>query len=311
MPPKILTYNATLSGRENLTDSLGVFHVAPDAGIPEGSWFVPGQYMTIGLNTEDPAKGSVQRPMSIASAPQRRDAVEFYIRYVDNPTSDAPLTHPLWKTAEGDRLFLREKPKGHFTLEHTVGNDDPRLKIFVAAGTGLAPFLSIVRDHHNRNPSARLDRFVMLHGASYPADLGYMDEQRELAERHGLVYLPTVSRPGEARDWNGCTGRVEDFFLEERLEGIERAAGLGPGELSPNNAVVFVCGLQGTIGMSIIRLAERGFVPGDRRLRRVLEIPDDVPASLYYEQYDTEPVIDLDDEELVSGLRRKLATGLP
>lgn len=302
---KTLAYNATLVGREDLTPTLSIFRVEPDEDLPgTGPWFVPGQYMVIGLNNEEqPELAGVLRPMSIASAPEDRDVVEFYIRYVNHPTSDNPLTHLLWKAKAGDRMFMRPKPAGKFTLLDTVGSDDPRLLVFVSAGTGLAPFVSIVRSFHNREPEASLSRFAVLHGVSYPDDLGYREELTALQESHGLRYVPTVSRPGEASDWSGATGRVETLFAPDQLPELEARLGLDSGDLRPQGAAVFVCGLQGTIGKTIEHLAGRGFVPDHKRIRTALGIDDEAADSLFFEQYDTEPVIDLNDADLLERLR--------
>ncbi|MEE8141935.1 MAG: hypothetical protein V3T77_02430 [Planctomycetota bacterium] len=307
-----LEYNAILAKREDLTPSLAIFRVQPDSGVPAGgNWFVPGQYIAIGLNSDEkPATGSVQRPMSIASAPEDPDFVDFYIRYVNHPTSENPLTHLLWKNPAGTRLFMRMNPKGRFTLAATVGEGDSRLKVFVSAGTGLAPFRSMVRSYHNQHPQARLDGFAILHGASYPQDLGYRDELQALAESHGLCYLSTISRPNEAPEWQGGTGRVEDLFLPEQMEATERALGLGAGGLCAQNAVVYVCGLQGTIGKTFERLVSRGFVPHENRIRRSLGISKEVPSTLFWEQYDTEPVIDLKDEAVVAKVKGDLNAAL-
>jgi ferredoxin/flavodoxin---NADP+ reductase len=301
---KPLTYNATLRERIDLTDSLAIFKVAPDEPIAgEDAWFVPGQYVVLGMNHAE--RGSVRRAMSLASAPEQRDLLEFYIRYVSKPESDNPLTHLMWPIVAGDRLFATTKATGRFTVEHTVGADDPRLKVFVAAGTGLAPFVSIIRSRRLRDSSATLEDLVVLHGASYPEDLGYRDELDD-AKKAGLRYHTTVSRPHERPDWKGDAGRVEDYFRPDRLEETERRLGLAPGELRPERAIIYICGLQGTIGTTITRLADRGFVPADRKIRKALEIPKDVEATLFYEQYDNAPVIDIADPELVGSLREKL-----
>lgn len=310
--PKPLIYNATLVERIDLTPQLAIFKARFDEPGADDESFVPGQYVTLGLNNEEqPELGSVRRPMSIASAPEEQGALEFYIRYVSYPESKNPLTHLLWKINAGDRLFMRPGAVGTFTIPHTVGEDDTRLKVCVAAGTGLAPFVSMVRHHHLTAPAADLTGFGILHGASYPADLGYREELEKLAAERGLAYHATVSRPKEAPDWAGDVGRVEDYFLPERLAALEAGMGLGAGELDPQRAVIYICGLQGTIGQTIIRMLERGFVPENRRLRRALEIPESVPASIFFEQYDTTPVIDIKNPELMASLRDTLHAALP
>ena len=305
-----LTYNATLVERIDLTPQLAIFKVRPDGPLAGDPRFLPGQYLTLGLNNEArPELGSVLRPMSIASAPEEHDVLEFYIRYVSHPESDNPLTHLLWETRTGDRLFMTAKVKGHFTVHHTVGDDDPRLRVCVAAGTGLAPFVSMVRSLHLGARDADLARYAILHGASYPADLAYREELQALAGR-GLRYLVSVSRPKESPEWQGDAGRVEDYFLPDRLAELDERLGLGAGGLRPDRTAVFICGLQGTIGKTITRLVHRGFVPDNRKLRRALEVPDAVPASLFFEQYDTTPVIDVTDPAVVEPLREKLRSAL-
>ena len=301
---KELGYNATLAEREDLTPALAVFRIRPDVALPgEGPWFVPGQYLTIGLNNlERPELGSVRRPMSIASAPERRDLIEFYIRYVDKPESDNPLTHLLWRAKPGDRMFLRSQAVGKFTVKDTMG-EDARLKVCVAAGTGLAPFLSMVRSRVGQDPGVRLEDWAIIHGASYSKDLGYRDELEALARDHGLRYLPTVSRPREEQGWTGHVGRAEDFFRADRLTGLEDSLGLDRNTFRPDRVGILICGLQGTIGATVERLLHRGFVPDNRKIRRALEIPEDMPAHTFYEAYDTVPPIDLNDAPHVAELK--------
>jgi ferredoxin--NADP+ reductase len=304
---KELTYNAELIGRDDHTAELSVFHIRYDDPLTRGGpTFVPGQYVALGLNNvKKPELGSVRRSMSLASAPEQIGHYEFYIRWVKHPESPNPLTHLLWKMRVGDRIFMTRKPVGKFTLEDTTGAEDSRKKILVAAGTGLAPFVSMARSRVLCDPKADLGDLVILHGASYPADLCYRDELGRYHEENGLHYFTTVSRPGEAADWSGATGRVEDFFKSDRLEELEESIGLGAGELGPETAGVLVCGLQGTIAQSIIRLARRGFVPDNRRIRKALEI--ELPPSIWWEQYDSTPVIDINDAPLVESIKVDLA----
>ena len=298
MPPtlqKPLLYNATIVRRDDHTQELTTFHVRYDEALGEDERFVPGQYVAIGLNNDaDPELGSVRRSMSLASAPEEREAYGFYVRWVKTPESDNPLTHLLWRTKSGDRIYMTRKPVGKFTIEDTTGEDD-RIKLLVAAGTGLAPFLSMLRSRHLRDAKVDLSRFVLLHGASYVQDLAYRDELERYQAEHGLRYLPSVSRPAEATGWIGAVGRVEDFFKPGRIDELERAIGLGVGALRPERAAVLICGLQGTCAETIQRLVPRGFVPDHRRIRKALEIDEGVPSSIWWEQYDTTPVLDVDD----------------
>lgn len=308
---KPLEYNATLTERIDLTDALTIFRIQPDQPPADRPWFTPGQYCVLGMNnTEKPALGSVRRSMSIASAPEDDGPIEFYIRWVAKPESENPLTHLLWKLKNGDRLYMRPVAAGVFTVKDTVGVDDPRLRVMVAAGTGSAPFVSMVRSELRRNPQADLSKYVLLHGASYPADLGYRDELMGYAETHGLRYYGTVSRPKEAPDWTGDTGRVESFFEPAKLAELERRLGLPEGGFSPKHVVIFICGLTGTITGTIVPLIDRGFIPDFKRIREALGVPPELKDSVFYEQYDTEPVIDIKDPSVVEPLKARMQAAL-
>jgi ferredoxin--NADP+ reductase len=311
MAPKPLVYNATLAKRIDLTPALTLFQIKPDEPPAEKLWFEPGQYCVLGMNNEaKPELGSVRRSMSIASAPEDEGPIEFYIRFVAKPESENPLTHLLWTLKDGDRLYMRSVAAGVFTVKDTVGVEDPRLRVMVAAGTGSAPFVSMVRSETRRNPKVDLSKWVLLHGASYPADLGHRDELHHLVEHNRLKYWGTVSRPKEAPDWKGDTGRVEEYFAPDKLAELERRCGLPPGGFSPKTAAIFICGLQGTIANTIINLIDRGFVPDHKRMREALGVPAEVPATLFYEQYDTEPVIDLKTPSVIEPLRERMVAAL-
>lgn len=307
---KALEYNATLVERIDVTDALSIFRVKPDQE-PARPWFVPGQYCVLGMNNAaKPELGSVRRSMSIASAPEDHGPTEFYIRFVSKPESENPLTHLLWKLKAGDRMYMRPVAAGVFTVKDTVGKDDPRLRVLVAAGTGSAPFVSMVRSEVMRNPDADLSKYVLLHGASYPADLGYRDELMRMVDRNRLHYYGTVSRPKESAGWSGDTGRVEAFFEPGRLDDLEKRLGLPPGGFTPKNVAIFICGLTGTITGTIIPLIDRGFVPDFKRIREALGVPPETKDSVFYEQYDTEPVINVKDPAVVEPLKARMQAAL-
>jgi ferredoxin--NADP+ reductase len=295
-----LTPNATLVERIDLAPSLAIFRVRPD-GFPDAAepWFLPGQYVTLGL-------GQLQRAYSIASEPAERRWLEFYIRYARNPETETPLTHRLWEIPVGGRLHAGEKIVGRFTIDRTAGRGDTRLKLFVAAGTGLAPFVSMVRQATRTGDEAGLRRMVVLHGVSHPEELAYRALLEEAAARFGLRYLPTVSRAEEHPEWTGRRGRVERLLRHDAPQGIESEMGLAPGELQPERVVAYVCGFRGTIAETVTSLLRRGFIPEDRRLRRLLGLPDDAKPSLFFEQYDLEPVFDPNDAALIAALRAEI-----
>jgi ferredoxin--NADP+ reductase len=283
--------NATLVERIELDPTLVIFRIRPDViPAPGEPWFLPGQYVTIGA-------AKIQRAYSIASEPEERRWLEFYIRFAREPATESPLTHLLWTMPVGARLHLGEKIAGRFTLERTVAVGDTRFKLLVAAGTGLAPFVSMVRRAKRVGDAKALGRFVILHGVSHPHELAYRDELEDAASRYGMRYLPTVSRPAGHPEWTGLTGRVEGLLEAARLESVE---------FRPEEAVVYVCGFRDTIAGSVRRLLGRGYIPEDRRLRRMLGIAEPSAPSLFFEQYDLEPVFDAKDTALIDSLRAEL-----
>jgi ferredoxin--NADP+ reductase len=307
---RTLEYNATIVSRDDLGDTLAVFRIRPDGGAsPEGSLvpdFIAGQYAVLGANNEtDPEKGSVRRAYSIASPPEEKRWLEFYIRLVNNPTSNNPLTPLLWDMQTGSRLWLGPKITGKFTLADTIGVEDPRLKMFVAAGTGLAPFVAILKQFIDSDEIPGIDSlpFVILHGASHPHELGYKEDLELTLNHVAQRYFPTVSRAQQHSDWIGDAGRVETFFNAEKIETLENRLGFSPGYITPENCVVYVCGLQGTISQTLVTLFRRGFIPDDRKMRDALQIESDTVPSIFFEQYDTVPVLDLSNREFLEELR--------
>ncbi|HZN55824.1 MAG TPA: hypothetical protein VFB67_10950 [Candidatus Polarisedimenticolaceae bacterium] len=285
--------NASLIDRTDINPTLAIFRVRPDQVPPaEEAWFLPGQYVTLGV-------GEIQRAYSIASEPDERRWLEFYIRYARDPETDSPLTHRLWTIPVGGRLHVGAKIAGRFTLERTSAGSEARGRLLVAAGTGLAPFVSMVR-HARRRAEGDLARIAVLHGASHPQELAYREELADAASRFGLAYRPTVSRPAQHPEWIGLTGRVETLFDDSRL---------GLGAIDPSRWGIYVCGFRDTIAETIRRLIGRGFVPEDRRLRRLLAIDDAARPSLFFEQYDLEPLFDPKDEARIEELRRAIREG--
>jgi ferredoxin-NADP reductase len=218
--PEAESYNARLVRRVDQTGDLATVWVKLDGPpIP----FEPGQYMTIGVFADEKLW---QRPYSVASAPREAGdgGYEFYVRLVPIPR----FTTLLWRLPEGHAMRMIG-PKGRFMLEP----DDDRTHLFVSTGTGVAPFISMLKELHF---SGRPRETVMLHGCSYVDELGYRD-MLESWERDGtypLRYVPTISRPGDPRNagWAGRTGRAEGVVLDLCREL----------DLRPERTVVYICG---------------------------------------------------------------------
>jgi ferredoxin-NADP reductase len=230
-------YNARLVRRVEQTDDLAHFWVKYEG---EAVPFEPGQYMTIGVYADDKL---VQRPYSVASAPVESSdgGYEFYVRLVPI----LRFTTLLWRLPIGHEIRMIG-PKGKFLLEP----DDDRAHLFVSTGTGLAPFISMIRQSlAERRPR----QTVVLHGCSFEEELGY----RELLEgwerdlTYPVHYVPTLSRPNDPRNagWAGRTGRAETVV----------ASVCRDLELRPDSTVVYICGNPDMILNVEAALLDRGF----------------------------------------------------
>jgi ferredoxin-NADP reductase len=208
-------YNGRLSRWEEIAPGLSIVGVQ---ALEEPFPFEPGQYATLGLMGTEKL---IQRPMSVSSSADDLSEYEFFIRLVES----GGFTPLLWERTVGDAINIKG-PKGKFLLQ-----DDGRRALFVASGTGLAPFISMIETLRDRNQTRDI---VLLHGVSYDYDLAWRKELTELEQSDGfpLRYVATVSRPQQCPDWTGCTGRVESIVDSQ----------LDEHGLTPENATIYLCG---------------------------------------------------------------------
>jgi ferredoxin-NADP reductase len=187
--------------------------------------------------------------MSISSSADDLSEYEFFIRLVEG----GAFTNLLWDRKLGDPINIKG-PKGRFLLQ-----DDGRAALFVASGTGLAPFMSMLDTLRDRGQERRI---VLLHGVSHERDLAWRDELAGL-ERDGfpIRYVGTLSRPQHDPSWQGLTGRVETI-----VEGQLDEHGL-----TPETATLYLCGNPDMI-VAVDECAQaRGFDP--EQIRKELYWP--------------------------------------
>lgn len=261
------TLNAVVIGKTVFRNGLFSIRVAHTEGAPAPA-FVAGQYAVLGLplaeGASDPAAegerrrppraaGIVRRSYSIASPPAERAYIEFYVVRVDTGQVSPQLAH----LNEGDRLYMSDRFQGRMTLDNAVCADGgPPDVVMLATGTGLAPFLAMLRETRMeklRGKPSRWRRCVLMHGVREEMDLGYRAELEELT-RHdpSLVYLPSLTRADES--WSGRRGRVQTAFEDGTLA----QAGIAG---DPARTHVFLCGAPGMIDETEAQLIPRGFKP--------------------------------------------------
>ncbi|GAA6134063.1 ferredoxin--NADP reductase [Oceaniserpentilla sp. 4NH20-0058] len=184
-------------------DSLFSFKVTRDAGLR----FKNGHFIMIGLQLEDKP---LMRAYSIASA-NYEEEMEFFSIKVE----DGPLTSRLQKIQPGDEILISKKPTGTLLVDDVLPGKNLYL---LSTGTGLAPFLSIIRDPYTYE---KFDKVILTHGVRYKSELAYQDyimnelpNDEYLGElvREKLVYYPTVTREEYENQ-----GRLTDLMTSGKL----------------------------------------------------------------------------------------------
>ena len=227
----------TIVYKRDLSSILTIFRVVPEVGyaFPPS---VAGQYIALGRDdapltkrdgewpdgrpryvedTDDTGAvrtGRVVRPYTIAAAPWEQEAYGYLEFYVVLELSRGGLSGRLSSVllrmdTDNDRqLTYVERIVGTFTLAERAGGYDH--VVMVGSGTGLAPFISMVKQLHNDAVTGRRDdrRFTLIHANRTHEDLAYHAELLEIERAHALdfVYLPTVSRPTDRDRAAGLVG---------------------------------------------------------------------------------------------------------
>ncbi len=224
--------NATVVARMEHGPSIVRFTVRSDGGPVTVR---PGQYLALGVMVDGRL---LQRPYSTATRAGLHAELEFLIRLVPG----GALTPRLWELRVGDRLHLG-RPKGLFTL----APDDERAHLFIATGTGLAPFVAMTETLLG---DARPPRIVVVHGVARAEELAYRERFERWAEDHAVGYVPGLSRPDARTDarWDGRTGRV-DAFLDEVWS---------THDLSVDASIAYLCGNPGMIAAATQVLSDLG-----------------------------------------------------
>lgn len=158
--------------------------------------FVPGQFVSMNQIINEK---KITRPYSLASAPNETNRFELCLNLVH----EGLLSPRLFAMQPGDTIEIRP-PLGMFVLRNP-----PREAVFIATGTGIAPFRSILKGHLDETSQA----FTLVFGVRHESHLMYRAEFEEMARMHPhFRFLPTLSRPTES--WSGRSGHVQAHLQE-------------------------------------------------------------------------------------------------
>ncbi len=212
--------------------------------------FRSGEFVMIGL----PQEGGrpIMRAYSIAS-PHYSEELEFLSIKVE----DGPLTSKLQLIQPGDEVYLGKKPTGTLVLDALL----PGKRLFMfSTGTGLAPFLSLMRDP---DVYSAYEQVIVVHSVRRVSDLAYHDEMVALLAEDPLIaeeaatqfhYIPTVTR--------------EPFRTTRRIGALIEDASLfghpvrGDQKLNPETDRAMLCGSTEMIKEFAVMLEAQGFEEG-------------------------------------------------
>ena len=227
-PAKTLPDAQVVTSVRHWNDRLFSFRVTRPASLR----FRSGEFVMIGLPGDNGKP--VLRAYSIAS-PAWDDELEFYSIKVP----DGPLTSKLQNIQPGDEIILRPKPVGTLVLDALLPG---RRLWFLATGTGLAPFASLMREPESYE---RFEQVIMMHTCRTADELNYGRELVEnlkndplLGELYGedfasrLLYYPTTTR-----EESPFMGRITDNLTSGKV-----FADLGLPAMDAANDRAMICG---------------------------------------------------------------------
>lgn len=226
------------------TDTLFSFTTTRDTSFR----FKNGQFTMIGLKVGD---RPLLRAYSVAST-NYDDNLEFFSIKV----ADGPLTSRLQNLQVGDAIIVGKKATGTLVLDNLR---EGRRLFLLGTGTGLAPFLSLIRDPETYE---RYEKVVLVHGCRQVAELAYgeritqeLPQDEFLGEmiRQQLIYYPTVTRePFRNR------GRITDLLTSGQL-----FDDIGLPDFDPAGDRFMLCGSPQMLADLKTIFAERGLAEGN------------------------------------------------
>jgi len=230
----------TVTDIRHWNDSLFSFKTSRNTSLR----FENGHFVMIGLEVEGKP---LMRAYSIASA-NYDEELEFFSIKVD----DGPLTSRLQNIRIGDEVLVSTKPTGTLIADHLLPG---RNLYLISTGTGLAPFMSIIRDPEIYE---RYDKIILTHGVRTVSELAYQDTIiNELPRneyfgeqvKEKLIYYPTVTREHFRNQ-----GRITDLMTSERL-----FRDIGLPTLNPEHDRFMICGSPSMLKDTASILEAKGF----------------------------------------------------
>jgi len=204
--------------------------------------FQAGQFVRIALDVDGER---VARAFSFVNPPED-PVLEFYGVIVP----EGPLSPRLARLRGGDTLQIASNPAGFLVLSEVP---DAQTLWLLSTGTGLAPFLSILRTDA---PWRRFREVVLVHAVRHARELVYREMIARLQKERALRYVSFVSREAAP---GSLAGRIPAAVLDGRLEAAAAT------RLLPDTSQVLLCGNPEMLKDTSAALAERGMRKHRRR----------------------------------------------
>ncbi len=210
-----------------------------------GLRFRNGEFIMIGL-----AQGEdrpIMRAYSIASA-----NYEEHLEFFSIKVPDGALTSKLQHLKPGDEVLIGSKPTGTLVIDDLR---DGRNLVLIGTGTGLAPFLSIIKDPETYE---RFEKVVLFHGVRFVNEVAYHKMLSEDLKSHEylgdmiseqLIYYPCVTRERYQNQ-----GRITDLLQSGKL-----CQDVGLPALDPKHDRVMLCGSPSMLTDTCAILDQQGF----------------------------------------------------
>jgi ferredoxin-NADP reductase len=200
----ILNKSYLLTEIKKLTSTVSSFVFRAQDGAPID--FTPGMFAM--LQYKDPSTGeAIARAFSIANSPPSPE-LEFIIALIHGK-----LTSKLEVAKVGD-LYSISAPYGQFKFEINSGEKF----LFLAGGTGIAPFMSMLR--YAKQLNAGIDT-NMIYSTKFPNELIYKDELDEYLKDPKFRLDITVTRPQSGDGWTGTTGHVDAAMIAKNVPDLK------------------------------------------------------------------------------------------
>ena len=226
------------------TDRLFSFTTTRDPALR----FSNGHFTMIGLKVNDKP---LLRAYSIVSA-----NYEEHLEFLSIKVPDGPLTSRLQHIQVGDTIIVGKKPTGTLLIDYLL----PAKRLYLlSTGTGLAPFLSVIRDPETYE---KFEEVILVHGVRQVNELAYHDYLTQELPAHEILgemvsqqlkYYPTVTREPFKNQ-----GRINDLIESGKL-----FTDLGVPPLDPLTDRVMLCGSPAMLADLKVMLEKRNFEEGN------------------------------------------------